>query len=80
MKTWKHKAGTPEHVDFMVTSPDIWKTGFREQLEALDVRDHLNLETAGKVGQARGRGAGAYGSGLAGGGAGGASRYGGCRL
>jgi uroporphyrinogen decarboxylase len=43
-KTWKHKAGTPEHVDFMLTTPEVWKKEFRDQLEALDVREHVDLE------------------------------------
>jgi hypothetical protein len=43
-KTWKHKAGTPEHVDFMLTSPAIWKNDFRDTFEAIDVRDHVNLD------------------------------------
>jgi uroporphyrinogen decarboxylase len=44
-KTWKHKAGTPEHVDFSVSSPEIWKRDFRDAFEAIDVRDHVNLES-----------------------------------
>ncbi len=42
-KTWKHKAGTPEHVAFMVSNPDIWKNDFRDALESIDVRDHVDL-------------------------------------
>jgi hypothetical protein len=42
-KTWKHKAGTPEHVDFMVASPDVWKREFRDAFAAINVRDHVNL-------------------------------------
>lgn len=44
MKTWKHKAGTPEHVDFMMSTPEIWKKDFREAFKAVSVADHLNLE------------------------------------
>ncbi len=43
-KTWKNKAGTPEHVGFMVTSPDIWKKDFREAFKAIRVRDHVDIE------------------------------------
>ena len=43
-KTWKHKAGTPEHVGFSVTSQQVWQRGYRGALEAIDVRDHVNLE------------------------------------
>ena len=44
IKTWKHKAGTPEHVDFMVSTPEIWKEEFRDALQALDPTAHLNPE------------------------------------
>jgi len=43
-KTWNHKAGTPEHVGFTMSSPEIWKRDFREAFEALSVRDHVDLE------------------------------------
>jgi uroporphyrinogen decarboxylase len=43
-KTWKHKAGTPEHVGFMVTSPEVWKREFRDAFAAINVRDHVNLD------------------------------------
>ena len=42
-KTWKHKAGTPEHVGFSITSPEIWKRDFRDAFEAINVRDHVDL-------------------------------------
>lgn len=42
-KTWKHKAGTPEHIGFTVTSPDIWKRDFRDALLAIKVRDRMDL-------------------------------------
>ncbi|MBL7076393.1 MAG: hypothetical protein ISS31_02875 [Kiritimatiellae bacterium] len=44
-KTWKHKSGTPEHVRFTVTSPEIWKQEFRDAFQAINVRDHLDLDT-----------------------------------
>ncbi len=37
-KTWKHKAGVPEHVGFTCTSEAVWRKEFREQLLAIDVR------------------------------------------
>lgn len=43
LKTWKHKAGTPEHVAFGVSSPEIWKQDFRDALIGIDVHDHVNL-------------------------------------
>jgi uroporphyrinogen decarboxylase len=48
LKHWKEKAGTPEHVGFMMTSPEIWKAEFRDAFEALDVRDHVDLESMKK--------------------------------
>jgi hypothetical protein len=42
-KTWKHKAGTLEHVGFTVSSPEIWTREFREAFAAIDVRDHVDL-------------------------------------
>ncbi|MBT3193140.1 MAG: hypothetical protein HN341_11350 [Verrucomicrobia bacterium] len=48
-KTWKHKAGTPEHVAFSVSSPEIWKNEFRDAFEAIDVRDHVDLDAARAV-------------------------------
>ena len=44
MKTWKHKAGTPEHVSFTVTSPEIWNREFRDAFEAINIRDHVDLD------------------------------------
>ncbi len=44
-KTWKHKAGTPEHVGFTITSPEIWKRDFREAFLAIRVRDHVDIES-----------------------------------
>ena len=43
-KRWKHKAGTPEHVGFSVSSPEIWKREYRDAFEAVDVRDHVHLD------------------------------------
>jgi len=43
MKHWKSKAGTPEHVDFMVNSPEVWNKEFREAFIALDVRNSFDV-------------------------------------
>lgn len=43
-KFWKAKGGTPEHVDFSIPDPDVWKKDFREQLVGMNLRDHINLE------------------------------------
>lgn len=48
-RTWKYKAGTPEHVDFMVTRPDVWYREFREPFRALkplDGTDFAKLKQA----------------------------------
>ncbi len=45
LKTWKFKAGTPEHVDFTVTSPDAWRREFRDAFEAIDVRKSFDFAT-----------------------------------
>lgn len=44
-RQWKHKAGTPEHIGFTCTSPEIWRREFREQLLALDVRSSCDPAT-----------------------------------
>lgn len=35
LKYWKHKSGTPEHIDFEVTTPERW-TEYREPLLSFD--------------------------------------------
>jgi len=35
-KLWKHKSGTPEHVDYRMTSDEIWRRDYREHLIPLD--------------------------------------------
>lgn len=42
-KNWKHKAGTPEHVGFTMTSPDIWKRDFRDAFDSINIRNHVDL-------------------------------------
>jgi uroporphyrinogen decarboxylase len=36
LKWWKHKSGTPEHVDFTMTSREIWERDYRPHLLELD--------------------------------------------
>jgi uroporphyrinogen decarboxylase len=36
LKYWKHKNGTPEHVDFRMTSREIWERDYRPLLERFD--------------------------------------------
>jgi len=38
MKYWKKKSGTPEHVDFRMTTREIWEQEYRRHLLALDPR------------------------------------------
>jgi len=35
-KFWKHKMGTPEHMDFRMRSPEIWERDYRPYLKELD--------------------------------------------
>ncbi len=36
LKWWKNKSGTPEHVDFRMTSREIWERDYRPHLLAVD--------------------------------------------
>ncbi len=47
-KTWKHKGGTPEHVDFTMTSPEVWRRDFRDAFQSLSVRDHVDVAALGE--------------------------------
>ena len=49
-KYWKHKSGTPEHIDFHMASRDIWERDYRERLKACESR--MNAEKDGKALQA----------------------------
>ncbi len=49
LKTWKRKAGTPEHIDFMLTTPEIWKNDFRDAFDAIDVREGVDLDSVKTV-------------------------------
>ncbi len=42
-KLWKHKAGTPEHMAFTLSSPAIWARDYRDAVIALDVRRPTDL-------------------------------------
>jgi len=43
-KYWKTKAGTPEHMGFTITSPEVWKRDFRDAVRALDMRKLVKFE------------------------------------
>jgi uroporphyrinogen decarboxylase len=38
LKYWKHKSGTPEHMDFRMTSRAVWESDYRPHLLAADPR------------------------------------------
>ena len=37
LKYWKHHMGTPEHMDFLMTSREVWERDYRPHLLAFDV-------------------------------------------
>ena len=45
LKRWKVKAGTPEHIDFRMTSREVWERDYRPHVLEPD-RERLNLEAA----------------------------------
>jgi uroporphyrinogen decarboxylase len=36
LKYWKHKSGTPEHIDFTMTTREIWECDYRPHMLAFD--------------------------------------------
>ena len=38
LKYWKHKMGTPEHIDFLMISREIWERDYRSYLLEFDVK------------------------------------------
>jgi uroporphyrinogen decarboxylase len=57
LKYWKHKSGTPEHIDFLMTTREIWERDYRPHVLALDpervevdkARRNFALVTQGQV-------------------------------
>jgi uroporphyrinogen decarboxylase len=45
LKWWKHKSGTPEHIDFRMTSRKVWDKEYRPHLLEVD-RERLDIEGA----------------------------------
>jgi hypothetical protein len=43
LKLWKRKAGTPEHVGFSMTSPQIWQDEYRDAFKSMDVRAGMKI-------------------------------------
>jgi len=44
LKYWKHKSGTPEHVDFLMSSREIWERDYRPHLVAWDEQRMGDIE------------------------------------
>jgi uroporphyrinogen decarboxylase len=36
LRYWKHKSGTPEHIDFLMTTREVWERDYRPHLLDLD--------------------------------------------
>lgn len=47
LKWWKNKSGTPEHIDFIMTSREVWQKEYRQLLVEFD-RDRVDVEDAAK--------------------------------
>jgi len=45
LKWWKNKSGTPEHMDFLMTSREVWDRDYRPYLLDVD-RERVNVEGA----------------------------------
>ena len=43
LKYWKHKSGTPEHIDFLMTDRSVWERDYRPHLLELD-RNRIDVE------------------------------------
>jgi uroporphyrinogen decarboxylase len=46
LKYWKHKSGTPEHVDFLMTSREIWERDYRPHIVEWDEERMGDMELA----------------------------------
>jgi len=53
LKYWKHKSGTPEHIDFRMVTREIWERDYRSRILELDPA-RIDVKDA-KGGLARGR-------------------------
>jgi len=47
LKYWKHKSGTPQHIDFLMTSREVWERDYRVYMLELDP-ERVNVEAAKK--------------------------------
>jgi uroporphyrinogen decarboxylase len=48
LKFWKHKSGTPEHIDFRMTSREVWEKDYRHHLLEPD-RKRIDVDGAKKA-------------------------------
>jgi uroporphyrinogen decarboxylase len=48
LKNWKHKSGTPEHIDFLMTSREVWERDYRPHLLHVD-RKRFNLQATAEA-------------------------------
>jgi uroporphyrinogen decarboxylase len=48
LKRWKHKSGTPEHIDFLMTSRAVWERDYRPKLMEFDAQ-RVKTEEARKA-------------------------------
>ena len=46
LKYWKHKSGTPEHIDFRMVTREIWERDYRNHLLELDP-ERINTDSTG---------------------------------
>lgn len=47
-RTWKHRAGTPEHVGFTIETPEAWYGDFRDAFLAQDPLEGIDLAAIGQ--------------------------------
>jgi uroporphyrinogen decarboxylase len=53
LKTWKHKSGTPEHLDFAMASRAIWEREYRPHLDCRDEKRFDLPSLARRMGEHR---------------------------
>lgn len=53
LKYWKHRSGTPEHMDFHLTSPEVWQAEYRSHLIQPDPHRLTVAEDKAKLEQSR---------------------------
>ena len=44
LKWWKHRSGTPEHIDFAMTSREVWESEYKPLLIETDIRKRVGLD------------------------------------